>query len=203
MAASRRRRVLLIAGLLISAVPLVLVTATGVAVWNAAHTDDASRVQQADVIVVLGAAQYQGTPSPVFAGRLQGAKILFEDGRAPKVLVIGGGQPGDETTEAEAGRQYLVDAGLPDEAVVAIPEGNTTLESLQATATYMDSAGLRSAFLVSDPWHNLRIKRMAADLGIVPYVSATWHSAAVSQGTRLSGYLREVFAYLYYRITGR
>lgn len=203
MAAAHRRRVFLIAVLLVSAVPLVLIATTGVAVWNAAHTDDASRVQEADAIVVLGAAQYQGIPSPVFMGRLQGAKVLYEDHRAPKVLVLGGGQPGDETTEAEAGRQYLLDAGLPADAVVAIPEGNTTLESLQATARFMDSAGLRSAFLVSDPWHNLRIKKMASDLGIVPYVSATWHSAAVSQSTRLSGYVREVFAYLYYRITGR
>jgi len=60
-----------------------------------------------------------------------------------------------------------------------------------------------SVFLVSDPWHNLRIKRMAGDLGLTPYVSATWHSAAVSQETRVPGYLREIFAYLYYRAVGR
>jgi uncharacterized SAM-binding protein YcdF (DUF218 family) len=153
--------------------------------------------------VVLGAAQYQGTPSPVFQGRLEGARILYEQGRAPVVLVLGGGQPGDQTTEADSGRQYLIDHGVPDQDVVAIPEGNTTLESLQAASRYMHARGENSAFLVSDPWHNLRIKRMAADLGITPYVSATWHSAAVSQGTRFAGYVREVFAYLYYRATGR
>ena len=184
-------------------VPLAVLVATGAAVWNAAHTDDASRVQSADAIIVLGAAQYQGVPSPVFAGRLEGAKVLFDQHRAPAVLVIGGGQPGDETTEAESGRQYLIDHGIPETAVTAIPVGNDTLESLRATADYMKANDMRSAFLVSDPWHNLRIKKMAADLGITPYVSATWHSAAVSQSTRLSGYLREVFAYLYYRATGR
>jgi len=181
---------------------LLVLLGTGVAVWNAAHTDDASRIDVADAIVVLGAAQYQGTPSPVFEGRLEGARILYEQGRAPIVLVLGGALPGDVTTEADAGRQYLVDLGVPEGDVVAVPQGNTTLESLEAAAGYLKERGLDSAFLVSDPWHNLRIKRMAADLGITPYVSATWHSAAVSQGTRFAGYVREVFAYLYYRATG-
>lgn len=202
MAISRRRGIL-IALSLVLILPVSVLVVTGVAVWNAAHTDDASRVESADAIVVLGAAQYQGVPSPVFAGRLEGAKVLYDQRRAPAVLVIGGGQPGDETTEAASGRQYLIDHGVPEAAVTAIPIGNDTLESLRATAAYMKTNGMHSAFLVSDPWHNLRIKKMAFDLGITPYVSATWHSAAVSQSTRLSGYLREVFAYLYYRVTGR
>lgn len=201
--AATRRRVVLILALIILAIPLCLILATGVAVWNAAHTDDASRVDEVDAIVVLGAAQYQGEPSPVFQGRLDGAKILYEQGRASVVLVIGGALPGDRTTEAEAGRDYLLEQGLPDGSVVAIPEGNTTLESLEATSEWMHRRDMDSVFLVSDPWHNLRIKRMAGDLGLTPYVSATWHSAAVSQETRLPGYLREIFAYLYYRIFGR
>lgn len=201
--AATRRRVVLILALIILAIPLCLILATGIAVWNAAHTDDASRVEEADAIVVLGAAQYQGEPSPVFQGRLDGAKILYEQGRASVVLVIGGALPGDRTTEAEAGRDYLLEQGLPDGSVVAIPEGNTTLESLEATSEWMHRRDMDSVFLVSDPWHNLRIKRMAGDLGLTPYISATWHSAAVSQETRLPGYLREIFAYLYYRIFGR
>jgi uncharacterized SAM-binding protein YcdF (DUF218 family) len=80
--------------------------------------------------------------------------------------------------------------------------GNDTYESLQAAARFMKAHGLRSAFLVSDPWHNLRIKRMASDLGIKGYASATWRSAARSEGTRFQGYVRETFAYLYYRIFG-
>jgi uncharacterized SAM-binding protein YcdF (DUF218 family) len=202
VARTRGRTLLIVLGLVL-AVPVLAVLASGVAVWNAAHTDDASRVDSADAIVVLGAAQYQGEPSPVFEGRLEGARILYEQGRADKVLVIGGALPGDQTTEAQAGADFLVANGVPEEAVVPIPSGNTTEESLRATADYMREQGMKSAFLVSDPWHNLRVKRMAGDLGITPYVSATWHSAAVSQGTRLSGYLRETFAYLYYRLTGR
>jgi vancomycin permeability regulator SanA len=173
---------------------------TFVAVWRAAHTDDASRVDRTDVIIVLGAAQYSGTPSPVFVGRLEQAANLYDQGRSTRVLVVGANQPGDQQTEAEAGRDWLIRDGLPSTAVFADPQGNTTYESLVGAAAFMKQRGLRSAFLVSDPWHNLRVKRMASDLGIQAYASATWHSAARSEGTRFDGYIRETFAYLYYRL---
>lgn len=176
---------------------------TGIAVWRAAHEDDASRIDHVDAIVVLGAAEYDGRPSPVFAGRLEQAQLLYEQHRAGTVIVLGGSQPGDVTTEAQAGREYLIRQGLPPGAVVAEPVGHTTLESLRAAAAYMRVHGMRSAFLVSDPWHNLRIERMASDLGFQGYASATWHSAARSEDTRLAGYVRETFAYLYYRLFGR
>jgi uncharacterized SAM-binding protein YcdF (DUF218 family) len=198
----QRHPFLSVAGLLLAVAALV-VGLTGWAVWSAAHTDDASRVDRADAIVVLGAAQYDGTPSPVFAGRLEHAQLLYEQGRASRVVVLGAGQPGDTSTEAEAGRDYLVALGLPAEDVVAIPVGHTSFESIQGAAAWMKERGLTSAFLVSDPWHNLRIRRMASDLGIEGYVSATWHSAARSEPTRLAGYVRETFAYLYYRLFHR
>jgi uncharacterized SAM-binding protein YcdF (DUF218 family) len=176
---------------------------TALAVWRSAHTDDASRIDHADVILVLGAAQYGGEPSPVFEGRLEHAALLYGEGRAATVVVLGGSAPGDTSTEAEAGREWLIERGLPSDAVVASPVGTTTLESLAAAADWMRGQGLHSAFLVSDPWHNLRVKRMASDLGIEAYASATWQSAARTEGTRLNGYLRETFAYLYYRAFGR
>jgi uncharacterized SAM-binding protein YcdF (DUF218 family) len=198
---ARRHPILsLFALLAVGAVALVALTAY--AVWHAAHTDDARRVPHADTILVLGAAQYGGRPSPVFVGRLQQAELLFDENRAGSVVVLGGNLPGDSTTEADAGRQYLVNQGLPPDQVFAEPAGNTTFESLRAAVQFMRAHGLHSAFLVSDPWHNLRIKRMAGDLGITPFASATWHSAARSAGTRLAGYLRETFAYLYYRVVG-
>ncbi len=174
-----------------------------IVVWMAAHHDDASEIDRADAIVVLGAAQYDGEPSPVFAGRLDHAALLFEQGRADRVLVLGGGQPGDRFTEAEAGRTYLVEKGVPEDAIIPVPEGHTTFESLQAAAPVMREAGMGSAFLVSDPWHNARVERMAGDLGIDGHASATWQSAATSQETRSEGYVRETFAYLYYRLVGR
>ena len=176
--------------------------ATGVAVWRAAHTDDAAHVARVDVIMVLGAAQYDGRPSPVCEGRLRHAALLYREGKADTILVLGGGAPGDRTTEADAGRAWLISEGLPPESVVASPVGRTTLESLQAAADWMRQRDLHSAFLVSDPWHNLRMKRMASDLGIEAYASATWQSAARTEGTRFEGYLRETMAYLNYRLFG-
>lgn len=179
------------------------VAGCSIVVWQAAHHDDASELDRADAIIVLGAAQYDGEPSPVFAGRLDHAALLFEQGRAGRILVLGGGQPGDRFTEAEAGRAYLVDKGVPADAITPVPKGHTTFESLRATAPVMREAGMDSAFLVSDPWHNARVERMARDLGIDGHASATWQSAATSQDTRLEGYVRETFAYLYYRVVGR
>jgi uncharacterized SAM-binding protein YcdF (DUF218 family) len=179
---------------------LGLVTASGVAVWQAAHNDEASRVDHADVILVLGAAQYGGRPSPVFESRLRHAAHLYRQEFAEFVVVLGASQPGDVTTEADAGRTWLLANGeIPDENVFASPHGNTTLESLEGAAEFMRQHDLRTAFLVSDPWHNLRIRRMARDLGIQAYVSATGASAARTQWTRLAGYTRETFGYLYYR----
>jgi uncharacterized SAM-binding protein YcdF (DUF218 family) len=180
-----------------------VVIAAGVAVFVEAHHDDASRIDQVDAILVLGAAQYDGTPSPVFIGRLEHAQLLYDQGRSGTVIVLGGSQPGDVSTEADAGRAYLIDHGVPSTAVVAEPVGNTTFESLRAATAYMRAHELHSAFLVSDPWHNLRIEKMASDLGIRGYASATWHSAARSEHNRLAGYLRETFAYLYYRVFHR
>jgi uncharacterized SAM-binding protein YcdF (DUF218 family) len=197
-----RRNPVLLALAAALCVLLAVLGLTALAVWSSAHTDDASRVDHADVILVLGAAQYGGEPSPVFEGRLEHAALLYREGRAHTVLVLGGSAPGDTSTEAEAGRNWLIAAGLPAEDVVASPVGATTLESLRAAAGWMREQELRSAFLVSDPWHNLRVKRMASDLGIQAYASATWQSAARTEGTRFDGYLRETFAYLYYRLFG-
>ncbi len=182
---------------------LIVLGASGVVVWRAAHHDDASDVETVDAIAVLGAAQYDGVPSPVFRGRLDHAALLFQQGRAGKVFVLGANQPGDRSTEADSGRGYLIRQGVPAASVVAIPVGQTTFESLQALARELRADGLDSVFLVSDPWHNARITRMAGDLGLDAHASATWTSAATSQETRVPGYLRETFAYLYYRVVGR
>lgn len=198
----RRHRVLAGIAIVLLAV-LVVVGASAITVWRAAHTDDASHVERVDVIIVLGAAQYDGTPSPVFQGRLDHAVLLYRQGRADRVMVVGSKAPGDTTTEAQAGRDYLVSQGIPAGAAFAEPVGRTTYESLVGAADYMRRHGMKSAFLVSDPWHNARIKRMASDLGFQGYASATWTSAARSEETRSTGYVRETLAYLYYRVFGR
>jgi uncharacterized SAM-binding protein YcdF (DUF218 family) len=178
------------------------VVGCAIVVWRAAHHDDASQIDRADAIVVLGAAQYNGEPSPLFAGRLDHAALLYGQERAERVVVLGAGQPGDRSTEAEAGRAYLIDHGVPAEVIIAVPEGHSTFESLAAAVPVMSDARMDSAFLVSDPWHNARVERMSEDLGIDGHASATWQSAATSQETRFEGYVRETFAYLYYRVFG-
>jgi uncharacterized SAM-binding protein YcdF (DUF218 family) len=182
---------------------LAAIVGSGVSVWRSAHHDDASEVDRADAIVVLGAAQYDGAPSPVFRERLNHAVLLWGQGRAGMIVTLGAKQPGDRTTEAEAGREYLVTRGVPVDSIVALPVGHTTFQSLRAAARFLQDRDLRSAFLVSDPWHNARIERMAGDLGLEGHASATWTSAASSQESRSLGYLRETFAYLYYRTIGR
>ena len=184
------------------ALVLIAIGASGVVVWRAAHHDDASDVERADAIVVLGAAQYNGTPSPLFRGRLDHVLLLWQQHRADLVITVGSNQPGDVTTEAQAGRDYLVSQGVPASAILAVPVGHTTFDSLQAAAGALLDRGLSSAFLVSDPWHNARIKAIASDLGLTGYASATWTSADTSEETRGRGYLRETFAYLYYRLFG-
>jgi uncharacterized SAM-binding protein YcdF (DUF218 family) len=199
------RRHPVLTALVVAALGLLgVVAASGVAVWQAAHNDEASRVDHADVILVLGAAQYGGRPSPVFESRLRHAAHLYRQEFAGFIVVLGANQPGDVSTEGDAGRNWLLaNEDVPEENVFASPKGNTTLESLEAAAEFMRQRGLRTAFLVSDPWHNLRIRRMARDLGIQAYVSATGASAARTQWTRLGGYTRETFGYLYYRVFHR
>jgi len=194
---------------LITGVALILLAASiavglsAITVWRAAHVDAAATVERTDLIIVLGAAQYGGTPSPVFAGRLDHAILLWHQGRADHVMVVGSKAPGDTTTEADAGRNYLISKGVPAGSIIAEPVGRDTYASLRGAAQYMQRRGMTSAFLVSDPWHNARINRMSADLGFRGYASATWTSAAKSEGTRFGGYVRETLAYLYYRIFGR
>jgi len=187
---------------LIAFVASVLVGGSAVTVWRAAHHDGAADVQRADAIVVLGAAQYNGVPSPVFQGRLDHAVLLWNQGRADLVITVGSKQPGDRYTEAGSGAAYLEQHGVPADKIVAIPIGHTTYQSLQAATNEMARRGLDSAFLVSDPWHNARLDAMGSDLGIEAYPSATWTSADTSVITRGKEYARETFAYLYYRIFG-
>jgi uncharacterized SAM-binding protein YcdF (DUF218 family) len=197
-----RRHPVLTAIALLLLVAASVVGYSAITVWRAAHRDDASHVDRADVIVVLGAAQYNGDPSPVLQGRLDHAVLLWRQDRAGALITVGANQPGDRSTEAEAGRDYLVSQGVPAGSVVAIPQGHTTFESMAAAAGYMQEHGLSTAFLVSDPWHNARVKAMADDLGITGYASATWTSGAQSEQTRGEGYVRETFAYLYYLVFG-
>jgi len=111
-----------------------------------------------DAIIVLGAAQYNGRPSPVLRARLDHALTLYREKLAPLVVVTGGVGPGDTTSEALVGRRYLVAHGLPESAVVVQAEGRSTMASMTAVSAWLRERGLRRVLLVSDPFHMFRLR---------------------------------------------
>ena len=180
-------------------VGVLVVGGTLFRVWQVARLDDRDH---ADVVVVLGAAQYDGTPSAVLGARLDHAARLWRDGVAPMIVTVGGRRAGDTYTEAEAGRNYLTSYGIPGGAVVPIGQGRDTLESLRAVARRARLAGWRTAVIVSDPWHSLRARTMADDLGLVSWTSPTRSGPIVQTRSIQARYLiRESAALLHYRLT--
>jgi uncharacterized SAM-binding protein YcdF (DUF218 family) len=125
----------------------------------------------ADVIMVLGAAEYRGRPSPVFKARLDHALDLFRRGLAPRILTTGGAGGDPQYTEGGVGRAYLVRSGVPSEAIIVEPEGNSTAQSTSAAAEIMHRMGLLSCILVSDGYHIFRAKKMLAEQGVKVYGS--------------------------------
>ncbi|RLK55264.1 Uncharacterized SAM-binding protein YcdF, DUF218 family [Actinokineospora terrae] len=177
----------------------LVVGGTAFRVWQVARIDDRDK---ADVVVVLGAAQYAGKPSKVLEARLRQAKALYEQGVAGHIVTGGGRRAGDRFTEAEAGRRWLVDRGVPADRVITVGEGNDTLGTLKAVAIEVKERGWESAVIVSDPWHSLRSRTMAKDAGLDAWTSPT-HSGPIVQTreTQAKYILRETAALLYYRAT--
>lgn len=139
-------------------------------VYYTAHQDQRTKTE---AIVVLGASQFDGEPSPVFANRLDHALELTLQDVAPVIITVGGKQPGDRFTEASAGRNYLIDSGLLPEQVLAIPTGGDTLESMTAVAVLLKKKGWNHITVVSDSAHLARIKIIAGNLDIVSESSPT------------------------------
>ena len=121
--------------------------------------------------MVLGAAQYNGTPSPVFAARLDHAVRLYQAGLAPFLVVTGGGAEGDLTTEAAAGRAYAIARGVAEDAILVEDRGRTTLQSLEAVGTMLRDRGATTVLVVSDRTHTLRVLRIATDQGLDVFAS--------------------------------
>ncbi|MEP6687606.1 MAG: YdcF family protein [Gemmatimonadales bacterium] len=147
--------------------------------------------QPVDAIVVLGAAQYNGRPSPVLRARLNQALVLFRDHLAPLVVVTGGVGRGDTISEAVAGRRYLMSNGVPEGAVVARSEGRNTAASMTAVTVWLHGRGLRRVLLVSDPFHMFRLRLEAHRTGLEAYTSPT-ESSPISDNPVLE--LRYLFA---------
>jgi vancomycin permeability regulator SanA len=170
-------------------------------VWYQARQDERPR---SDAIIVLGAAQYNGVPSPTLRWRLQHALNLYRDGVAPAIVTVGGKAPGDNYTEAGSGRTWLIrKGGVPASKVFAVPVGRDTLESMQAVGKEFDRHSWTSAVIVTDPWHGLRSKKMAKDNGIKAAASPTRSGPSVqTRNTQFHYIVRETGGYLSYVLWG-
>lgn len=164
-----RRPLFLVPFVLISAAAVYL-GVTLVQVWLASRHDGAHHAQ---AIVVLGAAQYNGRPSPVLAARLDHALDLYHRHVADTIFVTGGKQPGDRFTEASTSADYLIARGVPDTAIQREISGRDSWQSLAVAALYLKKQGKTDVVLVSDPFHALRIGGMARELGLHATMSPT------------------------------
>jgi vancomycin permeability regulator SanA len=171
---------------------------TFVQVWQASHRD---QVHHADAIVVFGAAQYNGRPSPVLQARLDHAADLYKQKVAALVFVTGGSQPGDRATEASASAAYLKRKGVPESALLREISGRTSWQSLASAANVLKRRGKTTVVLVSDPFHNARIAAMASELGLEAYVSPT-RTSPIGGSEKMRFLAKETVAVAVGRIVG-
>jgi len=199
---SRRRRPLLRRTLLVTLfVVLVLLgyyVVSLLQVWSTGKSDQGRPV---DAIVVLGAAQYDGKPSPQLAARLDHVAELWPRELAPVVVTTGGGRPGDRFTEAQASASYLAERGVPESAILLENDGSTTFESMENVAAELEQRGLDRVLIVTDPYHALRSRLIAEEAGLEAYVSPTTTSV-VTGGTALKRELREAGGVMLGRVIG-
>ncbi len=188
----------LVAVLVIMAV--ILPIYAGVRVWSAAQS---ANPVKSDVIVVLGAAQFDGRPSDVLLARLKTAKSMFSQNLATRIFTVGYRASGDRTTEAATGRAWLISEGLPKDRVRSIPVGIDTLSSTVGYVAIMKLQKLKTAIIVTDEYHCLRATTMARDLGIVASCSPTSSGPASTSTSGFKYLFRETFAYLAYVTVGR
>ncbi len=140
--------------------------------WQVHHVGNSDQARPVDAIVVMGAAQYDGRPSPQLAARLDHVVDLWDRGLAPEVVTTGGKRPGDRFTEAQASANYLVDHGVPADVIRQVG-GATSYDELVEVRDLLRSEGSDRVLLVSDPYHSLRIRLVSEELGLTAYVSPT------------------------------
>ena len=193
----RPLRLLIRAVLLLFALLVVYVGVTFVQVYRASNHDGAT---QADAIIVLGAAQYNGSPSPVLRARLDHALDLYRLGFAPRIVLTGGRQEGDRFTEATTGYIYLRGKGVPDAALLKEVDGASTWESLTAVSRFLLARDLRKVVLVTDDYHAKRVGAIADDLGFDASVSPS--DTRLSTAGELKQLFRETIAVSIGRVIG-
>lgn len=178
------------------ALGLLAIGLLAISIWYQARHDE---TRPADAVIVMGAAQWNGRPSPIFKARLDHAVQLYRANDAPLIFLTGGTGTGDQFSEAEVGRDYLLEQGIPAAALISVPDGRTSWQSLQQTSPVLKIHSVHTVLMDSDPFHMFRVKRMIDDLGFRGYASPT-HTSPIRPGSTLEYHYmaRELAAYLAY-----
>ena len=185
---------------LIILVALIAPSYAAFKVWQAANNPI---IRSADVIVVLGTAQLNGTPGKALKARLVEAKRIFDLGLAPSIITVGAGAPGDRTTEAASSKAWLRSHGIPSKKITAIEEGRDTLVSTKAYSALMKKRYVSDVIIVTDPFHCQRATTMANDQGVISTCSPVRTGPNTLSHSGYRYFLREAGAYLVYITLGR
>jgi uncharacterized SAM-binding protein YcdF (DUF218 family) len=167
--------------------------------WQIAKQATNDETRQVDVIVVLGAAEYAGKPSPIYKSRLDHAAGLYKKGIAPLVITTGGHGDDPKFTEGQVGRDYLIAAGVPEAKAIAETQSEDTADATRRVAAIMRANKLRTCLAVSDGYHLYRIKRMMEKHGVTVY-GAPRPAKPISAQQRAALYLREVLSVTLWRL---
>ena len=186
---------------LILAVVIIIPTYALFVTWNAAKNPQIAT--SADAIVVAGAAQLNGAPGDVLLARLEEAKRMFKEGYAPLIVTVGAGAPGDRTTEAAAGRYWLVRNGIPKSKVLSIPVGRDTLTQTKSYISEMKKRNLSTVIIATDAYHCNRAITMAEDFDAIASCSPSQGGPNTLEKSRYRYLIREAGAYLAYITLGR
>ena len=190
------RRIISFVLLLIIVIPLYVAGS----IWYSARN---SSPVESDLILVMGAAQFDGRPSEVLQSRLKQSLKVYKAGFAPRIYTVGSGAPGDRTTEAAASRAWLIENGVKRSNISSIAKGRDTLGSTQAYAEAMKKAKLTSVVIVTDPYHCFRSVKMAKDLGLIASCAPVETGPASVANSGYKYLAREAGAYLAYITVGR
>jgi uncharacterized SAM-binding protein YcdF (DUF218 family) len=192
----RNRKLLYLLSLLVSVLVLYIIIIS-------AHIVRVANLQQmhaADAIVVFGAAEYAGRPSPVFRARLDHAFALFQQGLAPVVITTGGAGQDPSFSEGGVGRDYLIRRGIAERNLIAETQGTDTAHSAQRVGVIMRTNGMHTCIAVSDQYHVFRIQRLLEHEGMHVYVAPRPDSRPRSVLVRVFAVLREAFSYMAWRL---
>ena len=178
----------------------IIMAAFAVAAFFIVRHGSLDEARRADAIVVFGAAEYAGRPSPVYRARLDHAYELFERGLAPMVITTGGAGADPKFTEGGVGRDYLSRRGIPDSSLIAETQSEDTAESAERVSAILRANGMHHVVAVSDAYHIFRIKRLMSRWGMVAYGSPRPGSVPHTASAKISAVLRESASYVFWRL---